>query len=204
MTNDDISDLDVSRETMDRLQVFAGLLAKWTKSINLIAPTTVTDIWNRHIVDSAQILHHAPKEWAHWVDLGSGGGLPGLVVAIMMAPEQHMTLIESDTRKSLFLKTVKRELDLNVTVMTDRIDQTSTTNADILSARALAPLIELLPFTQTHLSPNGTALFPKGRRYQEELDHALKTWQFDVKIHPSQTDPDARILQLSRIEQREH
>lgn len=198
-----IGGVDVSRETIEQLQIFGALIEKWTKRINLIAPNTVPDIWDRHIVDSAQVYQYADPSWAHWVDLGSGGGLPGLVIAILDPSKRPVTLIESDTRKCLFLNTVRRELNLNVTVLNERIDAVSIPPADILSARALAPLQDLLGFTANLLKPSGTALFSKGIKYEEELDAALKNWQFEHIAHASHTNPDARILEISRIHRRE-
>ena len=194
---------NVSRETIQKLEQFIVLVRKWTKSINLIAPSTSDNIWNRHILDSAQILKLAPKGWKNWIDIGSGGGFPGLVIAIMDENQRPMTLIESDQRKCLFLNTVRRELDLNVTICHERIETAEVKPSDILSARALAPLTELLTFSQTLLSPSGTALFPKGASYKEELDRASMDWHFDVMTHPSLTSPDSRILELSGIQKRE-
>lgn len=198
-----IAGLDVSRETSERLELFVALLTKWTKSINLIAPNSVSDIWNRHIIDSAQIYNLGPKTWDHWIDIGSGGGLPALVVAILDTDQQLMTLIESDQRKCLFLQTVRRELSLNVAVINSRIESADVRPATVLSARALAPLTTLLEHANRLLSPNGTALFSKGARFQEELDQAKKSWHFEVTTHPSQTSDDARVLEISGIHRRE-
>lgn len=195
--------LDVSRETMEKLEVFASLLDKWTRKINLIAPNSVPEIWARHIVDSAQIYSLAPKSWVHWVDIGSGGGLPALVIAIMDEDRQPVTLIESDERKCQFLQTVRRELSLNITILNMRIEAASPSPATILTARALAPLTNLLTHAEKLLSPEGIALFPKGARFQDELDQAGKYWHFDAKVHPSQTSDEARILEISRIRHRE-
>lgn len=194
---------DVSRETMDKLKVFAALLEKWTKSINLISPKTVPEIWTRHIVDSAQLFGIAPQAWESWVDLGSGGGLPAIVVAILDQDERPITLVESDKRKCLFLNTVRRELSLNMTVENSRIEKVDKTPTSILSARALAPLTDLLEYAETILAQDGVALFQKGARFNEELDQARKSWHFDVLAHTSQTNPDARILEISRIHRRE-
>lgn len=198
-----MASLDVSRETYDRLEVFVSLLLKWTKKINLIAPNTVVEVWDRHIADSAQIFQTAPQTWSSWVDIGSGGGLPALVVAILDEGQQHMTLIESDQRKCLFLQTVKRELSLNLTIVNARIESADIEPAQILSARALAPLPQLLAHAERLLSPDGTALFMKGARHQEELDQAAKSWHFTTTSHPSRTSADARVLEISGIRRRE-
>lgn len=198
-----LNGLDISRETYEKLKAFVALLTKWTRKINLIAPNTVNDIWQRHVADSAQIYTLAPKTWDRWLDIGSGGGLPALVIAILDEAQQPMTLIESDQRKCLFLQTVRRELSLNVTVLNARIETADTPPATVLSARALASLTDLLGHADRVLSPDGTAFFAKGARHQQELDQAAKTWHFDVTPHPSQTSDDARILEISGIRRRE-
>lgn len=198
-----VGGVDVSRETFENLEKLSALIIKWTKSINLIAPKSVPDLWDRHIVDSAQVFLRAPPNWTSWIDLGSGGGLPGLVVAIMDDQRRPLSLIESDKRKCLFLTTARREFDLNITVVNDRIETAVAESADILSARALSPLNDLLTYATKFLNPDGFALFPKGARYKEELDQAAQAWHFDVTAHESLTNPESRILQLSRIRRRE-
>lgn len=195
----DLTEMDVSRETIAKLHSLSDLISKWTKAINLIAPASLSDIWDRHIIDSAQLFGLAGPDWNHWVDLGSGGGLPGLVIAALDQGNRPVTLVESDTRKCLFLNTARRELNLNVTVINERIETAKTEPADILSARALAPLVRLLDHANYYLAPTGKALFPKGEKYQEELDVAHKTWQITYEAHESITNADARILEISRI-----
>ena len=193
----------VSRETFQKLEQLSALIIKWTKSINLISPNSVSDIWDRHIVDSAQIFQIAPSNWTNWVDLGSGGGLPALVIAILDQDRRPITLVESDQRKCLFLNTAKRELDLSLLVVNERIEQTELDNFDVLSARALASLPDLLGYALQYLNPEGTAILPKGARCNEELDQARTDWQFDVTSHPSLTNTESRILEVSRIRRRE-
>ncbi|SIO49416.1 16S rRNA m(7)G-527 methyltransferase [Rhodovulum sp. ES.010] len=194
---------DVSRETSRRLEQFATLLRRWNPAINLVSRATLDELETRHLLDSVQLFDLAPAEAVHWADLGSGGGFPGLVIAIMAvekAPAMKMTLIESDKRKAAFLTTAIRELDLeNAQVHAIRIEDVAPLGADVLSARALAPLPVLLGFAECHLRPGGVALFPKGARHAAELDAALASWRFDVqKIH-SKTDPQAVILKLGGI-----
>lgn len=195
---------NVSRETFDTLKQFEQLLLKWTKAINLVAPSSLPDLWTRHIIDSAQIFHLAPKNWNTWVDLGSGGGLPGLVIGILDTERRPISLIESDARKCQFLNTVRREFDLNVVVHHGRIESVKDLSADVLSARALASLPYLLGHAVPLLNENGIALFPKGKRYKDEVDQAMKDWHFDLVEHQSKTDPESRILQISRINHRDH
>lgn len=194
--------LDVSRETLTKLETFAKLLGKWNARINLVAPSTIPDLWSRHILDSAQLFTHAPTDARHWVDLGSGGGLPGLVCAILAheaRPECRFTLIESDKRKSAFLMTAIRELGLSAQVLAMRVEQAAPQSADVVSARALAPLPTLLPLVVRHLAQNGTALLPKGKNHSAELAAARREWHFEHDAVESQTDPLARVLILKEI-----
>ncbi len=198
----DVAGLDVSRETIARLEGFAALTAKWTPKINLIAKGTVDQIWERHIVDSAQLYKLAPPSFAKWVDLGSGGGFPGIVMAAIAKekqPDAEFVLIESDQRKCAFLRTAARELDLPVTVIADRIEQAPPQAADVVSARALAALPALLPLIARHLKSDGHALVHKGRQAQQEITDAALAWSFALEDHPSITDPDARLLDIQRI-----
>ncbi|WP_414898955.1 16S rRNA (guanine(527)-N(7))-methyltransferase RsmG [Rhodovulum sp. YEN HP10] len=194
---------DVSRETSERLASYASLLRKWTPVINLVSRATLEELETRHFADSAQLFDLAPGEARHWVDLGSGGGFPGLVIAILAderAPDLRVTLIESDQRKATFLRTVAREIGLNrVEVIDERLETADPQGADVLSARALAPLDRLLGFAERHLAPGGAALFPKGARYADEVKRALASWRFEVQNHPSKTDPQAVVLKLGGI-----
>lgn len=187
---------------MDRLHAFNALIQKWSSAINLIAPATLPDIWARHILDSAQLLPLAPHRISHWADLGSGAGLPGMVIAILASDSTHppkITLIESDLRKAAFLKTCQRELSLDVNVIAQRIEMAEPLHADVVSARALAPLSRLLSLVQRHLAPDGTALLPKGQAAQSEIDDARKSWHFDLHTHTSHTNAASTILRLERI-----
>lgn len=196
-----VAGVDVSRETFDALEAYAELTAKWTKRINLIAKSTIDEIWHRHIEDSVQIYPLAPP-FERWVDIGSGGGFPALAIAILAradAPDAEFVLIESDQRKCTFLRTVARELDLRVTVLASRIEAADPQNADVLSARALASLDTLLPLAERHMKPTATALFLKGRQYQEELNALSADWTYEFTEHPSITDPHSRILRFKGI-----
>ncbi|WP_414707621.1 16S rRNA (guanine(527)-N(7))-methyltransferase RsmG [Rhodovulum sp.] len=194
---------DVSRETSDRLDRLAALLRKWNPAINLVSRATLDVLESRHIGDSAQLFSHLPNGARRWTDLGSGGGFPGLVIAILAAegaPDLAVDLIESDQRKAVFLRTAAQELGLdNVTVFASRIETVPSRQADVVSARALAPLSQLLDFADRHLAQGGIALFPKGARHDEELDEALASWRFDVQKIPSTTDPQAVILKIGGI-----
>lgn len=196
-----LGSVSVSRETEERLRLLESLLRKWNPAINLVARSTLDTAWDRHILDSAQLyaLGH-PK--GHWVDLGSGGGFPGLVIACLAAgagDPLNVTLIESDQRKATFLRQAARELSLLATVLSQRIETSEPQGADTLSARALAPLPQLLAYTARHMAPTGTALFPKGATWQQEVEAARKDWHFDLTTRPSVTDPDAVLLIVKAV-----
>jgi 16S rRNA (guanine527-N7)-methyltransferase len=202
MSAEDLDGLDVSRETLARLRAYADLIRRWNPKINLVAPSTIPDLWQRHIVDSAQLFAHAPRDARHWLDIGSGGGLPGLVCAILaqeVMPECRFTLIESDQRKSAFLMTAARELGLAVTVLAKRVEAVAPQQADIVSARALAPLNLLLAMVARHMRPEGVALLPKGKTYEQELAAARAEWQFNATSIESRTDNLARLLIVKDI-----
>lgn len=193
---------DVSRETIADLQAFAAMVEKWTPRINLVSNASLKNLWERHVVDSAQLYPLAPQSFRTWVDIGSGGGFPGIVMATLAKatqPEAHFTLIESDQRKASFLRTAARELALPVTVLAERIEEAEPQLADVVSARALSPLSALLPLIARHMKPSGVALLHKGRQFQEEIADARQSWCFDLDGHPSMTDPDARLLRVKRI-----
>ncbi|MHA3979683.1 16S rRNA (guanine(527)-N(7))-methyltransferase RsmG [Halovulum sp. GXIMD14794] len=193
------ADLNVSRETCDRLAAYVALLTKWTRKINLISQNTVDEVWTRHILDSAQLWAHAPAKGTKWLDIGTGGGLPGLVIAILskeLRPDLEVILLESDQRKGAFLLTAVRELSLNARVVSDRIESAPPQGADIISARALAPLVKLLEFAERHAAPGAVCLFPKGRTHAEELTEAKRFWHVSAKAVPSLTDPASVLLEI--------
>jgi 16S rRNA (guanine527-N7)-methyltransferase len=191
----------VSRETRERLDIYADLLCKWQRSINLVGPRTIGDLWNRHFTDSAQVLPLIPPAETPatrvLVDFGSGAGFPGLVLAILGAGEVH--LIESDQRKATFLREVARATGTPVTVHARRIEQVAPFPADVVSARALAPLSDLLGFAAPFLRPDSLCLFPKGQMAEDELSAASKTWNMTVDRIQSVTDSSATILRISRV-----
>lgn len=196
---------DVSRGTFDDLSELVGLLKKWNRTINLVSPSTLPDAWTRHIIDSAQLyplLVDSAKEVA---DIGTGGGFPGLVLAILAkhhSPERHVTMIESDKRKCAFLLTVSSKLNLNATVVAERIEHADPSQADVLTSRALAPLSQLLGYAHRHLKSDGTALLLKGRTAEAEIEEALASWSLDLKRRVSKTTDDAVILEISNLRPR--
>ncbi|MEX0317667.1 MAG: 16S rRNA (guanine(527)-N(7))-methyltransferase RsmG [Ruegeria sp.] len=196
-----MADLDVSRETFDRLKVFADLLTRWNPRINLVSRNSLNDLWRRHIQDSVQVFRCVEPR-PHWADLGSGGGFPGMICAILAReywPDTKFTLVESDQRKSAFLRSAARECEANCTVISRRIEAIEPLAADILSARALADLPMLLSYCDRHLAPTGTALFPKGVSWKKEVEEARKEWRFDATPITSETEPQAVILKIEGV-----
>lgn len=192
---------NVSRETLHDLESFKTLVEKWTAKINLVSKPSIPKIWERHILDSAQLYDLAAPA-GHWVDLGSGGGFPAIVLAILSKGEadpRRFTLVESDQRKSAFLRTAIRELDLCAQVQTSRIESLPPLDADILSARALSDLSALIGFASQHMKPTGTAIFPKGERWQAEVEAARQIWSFEYSAKASETNPAAAILTIKDI-----
>lgn len=195
------AEVNVSRETMARLESYAALLRKWNSRINLVSPRTLDDLWTRHFLDSAQLLRLAGPG-TRWADLGSGGGFPGAVVAILAAdlrPELKIILVEADQRKATFLRTVLRETGVSGDVLSARIEDIEPLKADILSARALAPLDRLLAYAERHLAPSAEALFPKGENVEAEIAEALEHWRFRCKRYPSITDANSTVLSIGEI-----
>lgn len=190
---------NVSRETIDQLTIYVSLLAQWQPRINLVANATLPDVWHRHVADSAQLVALAPLNPRSWLDLGSGGGFPGLVIAIMLrGAGTRVTLVESDRRKCAFLAEVARQTGITVEIQTARIEQTATQGmlgaVDVVSARALAPLVRLISLSLPFFGDETIGIFPKGRTAESEIEEARATWAFDVETVPSLTDEEARIV----------
>ncbi|WP_323763796.1 16S rRNA (guanine(527)-N(7))-methyltransferase RsmG [Marinovum sp.] len=199
MSQPSAASLNVSRETFERLEHYVALLRKWSPKINLVSRATLDDVWDRHIRDSLQVFDAAEGLAGPWLDLGTGGGLPGLVVALLQKQEFSVTLIESDQRKAAFLRTVLRETETQAKVIADRIEATPPQAAAILSARALAPLPQLLTFVDRHLAPGGTALLLKGITWENELTEAQKSFSFHWDAIRSCTQEGAVILRIREI-----
>ncbi len=195
----------VSRETFDRLQAYVDLVLKWQRKINLIGPSTVPEIWRRHVLDSAQLWPLLPKSVSTVTDLGSGAGFPGLVLAIMGLDDRdlHVHLVECDERKAVFLRHVAAALALPVTVHVERLEALDPWPSDVVTARALAPLDRLMDYAWPFLSPGSVAVFPKGRTGEEELTRLSEYWTVSADWTPSRTDPDGRILVLTSIARRD-
>ena len=196
---------DVSRETFHRLKTFESEFRRWSARINLAAPSTLPDLWQRHIVDSAQILPLG-RDARLWLDLGSGGGVPGAVLAILLAERvgARMTLVESNMKKAAFLQTTLANLGAPARVIAKRIEDAPALvdQPDIVTARALAPLDQLLGLSAPWLERGAKALFHKGRDYAAEVANCHDAWQFDLIEHRSAVDANSVVLEISGLARR--
>lgn len=188
---------NVSRETFSLLEDFINLLLKWNKSINLVSKShsTPNDIWERHILDSIQLKTYIPKDTKVITDFGSGGGFPGMILALMGDWDVH--LVESDQRKCAFLLEASRVLSRKVMIHNDRIEDISPWESDVLTARALAPLDKLLELTSKFHATSQLCLFLKGQNVVEEINNTSTSWDLNYEIYPSLTSEDGRILRIS-------
>jgi 16S rRNA (guanine(527)-N(7))-methyltransferase RsmG len=190
--------IGVSRETEEALRAFVALLLRWNARINLVAERDEAKVWQRHVLDSLQLLPLLPPGTGPMIDLGSGGGFPGIILATATGWPTH--LVEADKRKAAFLQEAARHLCLSqVQVHAERIETAALPRAAVLTARALAPLPVLLGHAHRLLAPGGVALFPKGRGAEDELTAAARGWTMRAERFPSRTDPAATILRLSEI-----
>jgi 16S rRNA (guanine527-N7)-methyltransferase len=194
--------VDVPRETWDALSAFVELLAHWQSKTNLVAPNTLPEVWTRHVADSLQLIPHVPDSARTWVDLGSGGGFPAipLAAALKNRPGFHIHLVESVQRKAAFLRQAIRLLNLPATVHNVRIESFAPEKApDVVSARALAPLAELLALAAPLFGSGTIGLFPKGQDVAAELSDAARYWDFAADVLPSVTEPRAGIVRVTRV-----
>ena len=189
--------IPVSRETLARLEAYAELLTRWSARINLIGRDTIADLWRRHILDSAQLRAFVPDRARNMIDLGSGAGLPGLVLAILGVP--GVELLEADSRKCAFLREAGRITEALVTLRPCRIEAVSPHPVDVVTARACAPLDRLLGLAEPFLAPDSECLFLKGERVGEELTLARKRWTMTPSLHQSRSDPRGVVLRLQQV-----
>ena len=195
MTPDKVGELlNVSRETIEKFQVYLNLLEKWQRRINLVSNSTLADAWQRHILDSGQLVAHYPPQTRHIFDVGSGAGFPGLVLAIM--GNVTVDLVESDQRKAVFLSTVIRELGLPAKVHSQRIETMPNLRPDVITARALAPVPKLLSLIETQLHPGCTCLFLKGASVEDELTNLQSYSTMVATTHPSLSGSTGVVLEL--------
>jgi 16S rRNA (guanine527-N7)-methyltransferase len=200
----ELNGIRVSRETVSRLETFANLFEKWAKAINLVAPSTKADFWTRHVADSAQIYQLSPGPFT-WVDLGSGGGFPGIITAIFLTElnDGWVHLVESNQKKASFLRTALLETGARGSVHPVRIETAGSVvpRCDRISARALAELPLLLDYTSQWMltDQNVKAYLHKGRDYAVEVNNANSRWQFDLLQHPSLIEADSTILEIAHL-----
>lgn len=194
-------ELNVSRETFCKLETYVDNLLKWNKAINLISKSTEDDIWERHILDSAQIIKYiAPEEIIY--DLGSGAGLPGIVISLLNNNIVH--LVESDQRKCAFLtKIVSLYNNNNIRVINNRIEQISMSDATLITSRALATIDALLEMTYGRIKNGVKMVLLKGKTVQNEIDNAMMNWHFDYELHKTITNVDSFIVALTNITKKE-
>lgn len=193
----------VSHETESRLDLFVNLFLRWQKAVQLVAPSTLPKLWTRHIADSLQLVALVPDA-KRWADLGTGGGFPGLIVAMAIAdrPGAMVHLIESDTRKAAFLREARRITGAPAVVHNERIETAAERigPVDVVTARALAPMEKQLSLASPLLSAGATGIFLKGQDVDSELTEAAKSWSIDFSIRPSLTDPGGRIVLVNRAQ----
>lgn len=187
----------IPAKDLERIEQFIELLGKWQKKINLIGAGTLKDVWRRHVLDSAQIAPHISKIDGKIADIGSGAGFPGIVLAIVT--NKHIHLIESDARKCAFLSEAARVTEAPATIINGRVESVTETKFDVVMARAVASLGELIGLAAPILEPGGCCFFFKGQRVSDELTEALKHWKMFVTKIPSVTDPNAVILKLENV-----
>lgn len=190
-----VSRLDVSRETQDRLTAYVALVEKWQRRVNLVSASTLPDIWSRHIWDSAQLASLVPEGTRRILDVGSGAGFPGLVLAALCDAECH--LVESDQKKAIFLQTVVRECGIPAVIHTARIESLPSLGAEIVTARALAPMDRLLDLLAVQLSAGTRCLFLKGAQAEQELATLGTRPDLSWELTPSLTNPDAFVVDLT-------
>lgn len=190
----------VSAETLDRLKLYVALLRQWQKRINLIGPSTVDDVWTRHMADGAQLLDLGETRDQTWIDLGTGAGIPGMVIAILLAEDGrgHVHLVESNQKKAAFLREVIRQTGAPATIHVERIEEIDSQSIRpaprLVTARALAPLVKLLEFASPWLERGALGVFLKGQDVDDELTDAAKYWRITVRKQPSRIDPNGCIL----------
>ena len=187
----------VSRETMQRLEAYAALLVAWSARINLVGRATLGDLWRRHFLDSAQLRPLIPAGARSLVDLGSGAGFPGLVLALLGVP--GVELVEADSRKAAFLRETARITGAEATVRGCRVEAVPAHAVDVVTARGCAPLDRLLPLAERFIGQDTVCVFPKGARAEEELTAARKGWTMTVSRHPSRADPGGSVLLLQQV-----
>jgi 16S rRNA (guanine527-N7)-methyltransferase len=191
------SHVDVSRETYAKLNAYCDLLLKWQRSVNLVGPDTIKDVWRRHMLDSLQLLPLLPTLDVSVMDIGSGAGFPGMVLAIAGVKDVH--LVESDHKKITFLREAARVTGVKVQLHHTRVEQVRGVNPDMITSRACSGLVTLCDYSYPHVSRETVCLFLKGRNYATEVENALNTWRFHIMVYPSIVEPQSVVLKISEL-----
>ncbi len=197
-----IDTYNVSRETFDRLKAYEASLFEWQKKFNLVSNASLNDCWNRHFLDSAQLIKYIPQTARVMYDFGSGAGFPGMVLAIMLkekTPYLKVRLIESIRKKTLYLKAVAELTHADVEIVNDRIENLKVEKADVITSRAMASLKELLAYTYKFCKKETVCIFPKGKKYAEEILEARRQWNFNVEIFASEQSNEGKILVITGL-----
>lgn len=198
-----IEKYNVSRETFLKLKTYESLLVEWQGKFNLVSNSTLDCLWKRHFLDSAQLVKYIPANAEKLFDFGSGAGFPGMVVAVMQSekmPYLKVSLVESTGKKTMFLNCIKETLGLtNVEVLNCRVESISKQKADVITSRAMTALNSLLDYAYPFCTAKTVCIFPKGKKYAEEIAEAKKSWQFDCQIHDSEQSSEGKILVITNL-----
>lgn len=203
---DELKKYGVSRETFLQLEQFVVLLKEWNEKINLVSHKSIDDVWCRHVLDSAQLVNYIPDNTKLLLDIGSGSGFPAIVLAIMLQakyPELKLILVESITKKAVYLKDVCAKLGLaNVFVENDRVENIVFKNVDIITARAVAALDVLCGYAYKAGNKRTKMLLLKGKSYNTEHEAALQKWQYNIHVHKNEYSEEGVILEITNIRKR--
>ena len=199
-----LSSTGASRETLDRFKVYQALLEKWAPRINLVGSSTLPNFWSRHILDSAQILPHAPPSALSWVDFGSGAGFPGLVLAVLLEARSNATicLIEASAKRCAFLREAARAMETKVEIIQAKLEDVAPSRSDVVTARAFTSLERLIAYAVPWLGDQSQTLFPKGEEIHAEIAQASTQWNFQSIIYPSISDSRGCVVKISNIHAR--
>jgi len=196
----------VSHETFLNLQTYLSLLMEWQKRFNLVSQSSLEEAWNRHFMDSVQLLKFVPENAKSLVDFGSGAGFPGMVLAIIFkekTPYLKTTLVESIKKKTMYLKEVAEKTQTDVEILNKRIEEIKNRKYDVITSRAMTSLEKLLSYAKPFCKKETVCIFPKGKNYAEELAEAHKKWQFECRIEASEQSSEGKILIISNIKKKE-
>ena len=200
---DEVASYNVSRETKQRLEKFVLLLCEWNKKMNLVSKNSLPDVWERHVLDSMQLIKYIDQNARCLVDIGSGAGFPGVVLAVLMKekmPKTKLNLVESITKKTMYLKDVCANLELNnVEILNGRVENAVFKDVDVITARAVASLDKLLSYSYSLAGAKTRMIFPKGATYNVELIEAEYNWDFDCLVHKNMYHEDGVVLEINKL-----